>query len=290
MVLAISTSGNHAPCGTRRTSAPLDRVCDHHGVSTQPETPPRRTGAQSASRALAVLRCFEDVPGDLGVTELASRTGLTISTAHRLTRALVEAGLLLHDARTERYRLGPVLVVLGRRAAEQLGYEQAMPTMDALAVATGESVNLGIRSGRDVLVVLDVPSPQPLRFQQSLGTRVPLHTSAMGKCLLAFGPAKLDTEVKRLSLDPVTERTITSSDDLLAELEQTRDRGWGLNDEERNPGVRAVAAPVLGPHRIAVAALAVQGPTLRLTDERVAEIAPQIEDAATRIAPLLPAI
>lgn len=261
-------------------------MCDHRPVSPSSETA-RRTGAQSASRALAVLRCFETAPGDLGVTEIAARTGLTVSTAHRLTRALVEAGLLLHDTRTERYQLGPVLVVLGRRAAEQLGYERALPTLEALAAETDESVNLGIRAGSHVLVVLDVASPQPLRFQQSLGTRVPLHTSAMGKCLLAFGPNPT-RDVDRLALDAVTDKTITSKKALTAELERTRDRGWALNDEERNPGVRAVAAPVVGPDGRAVAAIAVQGPTLRLTDDRLADLAPHVVTAAQTIAPLLP--
>jgi IclR family transcriptional regulator, acetate operon repressor len=248
----------------------------------------RRTGAQSASRALAVLRCFETAPGDLGVTEIAARTGLTVSTAHRLTRALVEAGMLLHDPRTERYQLGPVLVVLGRRAAEQLGYERALPTLEALASETDESVNLGIRAGSQVLVVLDVASPQPLRFQQVLGTRVPLHTSAMGKCLLAFGPDASARTLDRLALDAVTDKTITSKEALVAELETTRDRGWALNDEERNQGVRALAAPVLGPDRVAVAAVAVQGPKLRLTDDRLTELTSHVVEAAHRLAPLLP--
>jgi IclR family transcriptional regulator, acetate operon repressor len=246
----------------------------------------RRSGAQSASRALAVLRCFETVPGDLGVTEIATRTGLTVSTAHRLARALCDGGLLLHDPRTERYQLGPVLVVLGRKAEAHLGYARAMPMLEELAAATGESVNLGIRAGRDVLVVLDVASEQPLRFNQPPGSRVPMHTSAMGKCLLAYAPNPAQ-EVEWLApLTAVTDRTITAQEELVAELERSRRRGWALNDEERNPGVRAVAAPVLV-GGAAVAAVAVQGPALRLTDDRLAELAPVVSQAAETLSPLL---
>lgn len=251
--------------------------------------PERRTGAQSVGRALSVLRCFETAPGDLGVTEIATRTGLTVSTAHRLARALCDAGLLTHDPRTERYQLGPALVVLGRKADAQLGYGRAQPTLEELAAATGESVNLGIRDGREVLVVLDVASTQPLRFRQEPGSRVPVHTSAMGKCLLAFSPDPAREVEDLLPLAPVTERTITAQADLVAELDRTRERRWALNDEERNPGVRAVAAPVLADGGQAVAAVAVQGPALRMTDDRLTELVAPLARAAQTLAPLLAA-
>jgi IclR family acetate operon transcriptional repressor len=250
----------------------------------------QRTGAQSVERALAVLRCFERAPGDLGVSEIAGLTGLTVSTAHRLVRALCAGGLLAQDARTERYQLGPGLVVLGRKAEARLGYARALPALEALARATGESVNLGIRSGPEVLVVLDVASPQPLRFAQEPGSRVPVHTSAMGKVLLAFAddPRR---ELRALpALARYTAHTITDPGALAAELDRTRERGWAMNDEERNLGVRAVAAPVVGPTGEAVAAVAVQGPAVRLPDDRLAGLAAQVAEATRGIAPLLSAV
>ncbi|MDQ3757177.1 MAG: helix-turn-helix domain-containing protein, partial [Actinomycetota bacterium] len=80
-----------------------------------------RSGAQSVERALAVLRVIEQAEHGLGVSEIAQRRGLTVSTAHRLTRVLHDAGLVSQDPRTERYQLGPALVTLGRRAEERLG-------------------------------------------------------------------------------------------------------------------------------------------------------------------------
>jgi IclR family acetate operon transcriptional repressor len=246
-----------------------------------------RSGAQSVERALSVLRVFETAPGDLGVTEIAGQVGLSVSTTHRLVRALVSGGLLRQDPRNERYQLGPTLVVLGRRAEESLGYARALHVLEELATTTGESVNLGIRSGSDVLVVLDVTSEQPLRFDQAPGTRVPLHTSAMGKCLLAFtdDPARAVGSLPRLAA--VTDRTITDPADLLDELDRTRKRGWALNDEERNPGVRAVAAPVIGAEGQAIAAVAVQGPAVRLSKRQLPDVAKNLEAATERVAPLL---
>jgi DNA-binding IclR family transcriptional regulator len=249
--------------------------------------PQVRSGTQSVDRALAILRAFEAGPGDLGVTELAARAGLSVSTAHRLTRALCTAGLLRQEPRSERYQLGPALVVLGRRAEDQLGYARVLPVLESLAEATGESVNLGIRSGDEVLVILDVPSRQPLRFDQAPGTRVPIHTSAMGKCLLAFAadPGAAVADLGRLGR--ATDRTITTRAALVEELERVRATGWAVNDEERHPGVRAVAAPVLDAAGVARAAVAIQAPALRLADPEIPRLALTVAAAARQVAPLL---
>lgn len=245
-----------------------------------------RTGAQAIERALGVLRCFESAT-DLGITEIARRTGLSISTAHRVTKALTEGGLLTQDPKTERYQLGPTLVVLGNKAARGLGYDAALPSLRALSTDTGESVNLGIRAGTDVQVVLDVASAQPLRFAQQPGTRVPLHTSAMGKCLLAFA-GDIEAEIAELGeLPRITEKTITDPAELADELRRVRARGWALNDEERHAGVRTVAVPVLSSDGGVVAAIAVQGPTVRITDEKISELTERLRVAAEEVGPLL---
>lgn len=256
---------------------------------TDPSGKQPRSGAQSVERALAVLRGVEADDDGVGVMELAKRTGLTVSTTHRLARTLTEAGMLVQHPRTERYQLGPALVVLGNKAARRLGYQHALPVLEELAAATGESINLGIRTGNEVHVVLDVSSRQPLRFNQESGSRVPMHVSAMGKCLLA-GTDDIDAEIDQLGdLVRATHRTITDRDELRAELQLARERGWALNDEERNPGVRAIAAPVSAPGGGVLGAIAIQGPTIRITDDRLPELAAQLDKATHRVAPLLAA-
>lgn len=256
---------------------------------TDPSSSQPRSGAQAVERALAVLRCVEATDSGAGITDLAQRAGLTVSTTHRLARTLADAGLLVQDPGTERYQLGPALVVLGRKAERRLGYRQALPLLEELAAATGESINLGIRAGNEVRVVLDVESRQPLRFNQESGSRVPMHVSAMGKCLLAAG-ADIDAQITGLGdLVRATHRTITDRDQLRAELELVRDRGWALNDEERNPGVRAIAAPVRLPGGGVAGAIAIQGPTVRITDDRLPELADLLAKTTGRVAVLLAA-
>ena len=254
-------------------------------VTDEPSTP-TRPGAQAVERALSVLRALEESEEPLGITQLAQRTELTVSTAHRLARALADNGLLTQDAVTERYQLGPALVVLGEKAADRLGYDRALPALRELSETTGESINLGIRAGNDVHVVLRVPSPQPLRFDQPAGTAIPLHLSAMGKCLLAHA-GDIEAQIDGLGqLARVTDRSITEREQLKDELQRVREHGWAINDEERNPGVRAIAVPVLH-QRTAIAAIAVQGPTVRITEDRLPELAEHLRQTALAVAPTL---
>ena len=230
----------------------------------------QRTGTQAIDRALALLRLIERADVDLGITALAAECGLSVSTTHRLVKALNAAGLVAQDPLTERYHLGAGLVAMGRRAESRLGLDRWAAVLVRLSRDTGESASLGTRVGRHVLIAAHVPSAQALRFDADVGSRVPIHASAMGKMFLALtdDPAR---ELAALGpLERFTSRTITDPDDLLVELGSIRRRGWSLNDGERHEGVRAVAvaiAPTAG--GLAEAAVAVQGPALRVTDDRL---------------------
>jgi len=240
-----------------------------------------RTGTQAIDRALRVLALLESAGEDVGVTALASASGLTVSTTHRLLRALAAAGLVAQDSETERYHLGAGLISLGRRAEARLGLQRWHGELRRLADETGESVSLGTRVGNEVLIVDHVPSAQPLRFDAGIGRRVPIHASAMGKMLLALADDP-SAEVAALGvLRRFTERTFTSPELLAAELDTVRQRGWSLNDGERDPGVRAVAVAIPATGGGAVAAMAVQGPEVRLTDDRLGPLVALLDSTAS---------
>lgn len=244
-----------------------------------------RSGAQAVERAIAVLRLFESAEPDLGITEIAHRTDLRISTAHRIVTALRHGGLLERDASTERYRLGVGMLTLGRRASDVLGIPRFVPSLEALAEETGESVNLGIRSGGEIVVVHRIASTHPLRFDQEPGSRVPIYASAMGKALLAAAD-DLSAEVKALGpLERFTKQTETAKA-LVDDLTTVKTRGWSLNDEERNVGVRAVGAAVCDPVGRPIAAIAVQGPAVRLTDARIKELGALVSRTAGQMSRL----
>jgi DNA-binding IclR family transcriptional regulator len=138
-----------------------------------------------------------------------------------------------------------------------------------------------------VLVVMRVASAHPLRVEQPAGSRVPVHTSAMGKAILAWSHDPAEEVDALIELGRHTTRTLTSRTALKRELLRTRELGYAVNDEERNVGVRAVGAPVLDQQGFAFAAISVQGPTVRITAATVPRLAQRVQDISRRAASVL---
>jgi len=231
-----------------------------------------------------VLKCFQDGDPELRLSAIARDTGLSVSTTHRLLAALCDEGFLVQDPDTERYLLGPVLVLLGQRGARAGGLDEAHAVLSDLTGQTGESATLAVRSGNDAIVVALSPSPQRLRFDHGIGSRIALHASAMGKVLVACTAADLATEVRALGpLERFTGHTITSKAALTVELRAVRERGWAHNIEERYDGVVGAAAPVMGDDGDAVAAVGVQGPSARLDVGDSSDLVAAVRDAARRL-------
>ena len=249
----------------------------------------RVAGTQSITRAFSVLSLFRDDARDLGVVQIAERLGLTLSTAHRIARALVREGYLAQEDGRERYRLGIQPLLLGQAAQRALGMDVARPILQGLADQSGESVNLGLLDKEHAVVIQRVESPQPLRFSMDVGTRIELHATSMGKSLLAFND-ELVAYVDGLDdhLVQLTEKTHSSVASLRADLAQIRLRGWSIDDEESILGVRCVAAPVTDIAGQARAAVAVQAPAVRMPEHRLAQLGPQVREAADELARVLP--
>ncbi|MFT7474575.1 MAG: IclR family acetate operon transcriptional repressor [Verrucomicrobiales bacterium] len=235
-------------------------------------------GTKAIDRALQVLSSFVTRP-EQGITEIASLSKLSPSTVHRIVRALVQSGYLEQSAETERYHLGHAAHVLGQSARESWGFDRALPILERIASITGESVNMGVADGNEVVVILRVESVQPLRFDQPSGSRISMHCSSMGKSLLAFSDAPLPV----LDFRSVTPTTITSLVDFEKDLAGVRERGYSIDDQESIPGVSCVGAAIRNADGVAVAAIAVQGPTVRMTPERIEAIGEQAIASANEI-------
>lgn len=245
-------------------------------------------GTRAIGRALAVLGALRDAKGELAFTEIVNRVDLNASTVHRILRALVSAGYVSKNPQ-ERYRLAREAFLLGHAAEHGLGFDLVLPALERAAETTGESVNLVIRNGSEGVVVLRVESKQRLRFAQPVGTRIPLHCTSTGKVMLAFSddPKAELAQLGRLSRE--TPATITSKRVLADELAAIRRTGYGVNRAERVPGVHGVAAPVRVADAPVSAAVAVQGPDIRMPEERIAELGRVVIDLAAEVATLLPA-
>jgi len=258
-------------------------------TSTAPAPTSRVAGTQAIRRAFSVLTLFRDEGGPLGVVQIAERLGFTLSTAHRIARALVAEGYLSQEEGRERYRLGAQALLLGQAAQQALGVDAVRPVLEGLARETGESVNLGLLDGDQVVVIYRVESTQPLRFSMAVGSRLELYASSMGKSLLAFNDALADYPDRRAdSLTRLTPTTHVDPARLRADIQQVRARGWSTDDEESLPAVRCVGAPVVDGAGQARAAVAVQAPAVRMPDGRFDELGPVVRRAADEVGRLLP--
>src|SRR3954454_10850757 len=178
---------------------------------------------QSVRRAASLLACFASAAGPLVLTDLARRTDLNASTTYRILQTLCTEGLLQREPDGERYLIGPVLAALGRAAITGSGMLDSLSVLRDLVVDTHESASLGARHGDEVVVRLRVESHEPLRFDRPPGVHVPLHASAMGKALLAFGPDPVSDALAGLSLIALTPKTITSFRQLGGDLNAAKE-------------------------------------------------------------------
>lgn len=239
-----------------------------------------RDGAQAAHRMLALLQNFADSPQDLAASDLARRTGLTLSTAHRLLKVLTSSGFLEQDPGTARYRLGPSLAELGRLAYHRRGLHRAEPELADLAARTGATADLAVRVGGHAVIL----AGGSLDREGGRGLRRPLHSTALGKVLLAWDPAGAGrADLSGLALEALTSRTITDPQALREELDRVRAAGFALNEGESASGVRTVAVPVLDAAGQARFALALRSSPEAMASSRLGWFAEQAAACATAL-------
>ncbi len=251
------------------------------GGPAAPERAP--TGTQAVDRAARLVTEVVHAPDSVTFTELAAATGLAKSTTSRLLDALERGGLVRRDD-DGRFRPGDVFVRYAWRGGAEAGLvEVARPFLARLGAETGETVNLGV--ARDGLVeqIAQVDSKYLIGGTNWVGRPVPLHCAALGKVLLAYGAAPLPPG----RLEARTSRTLTSRAALEENLRQVRRCGYAVTDEELEPGLVAVAAPVFRDGAAVVAALSVSAPASRLTPARIPAVAAQCAATALGLSEVL---
>lgn len=258
-----------------------------------PGTPRTRTGrprtrnappaapVRALDRGLAILAALAE-RGPAPLREVASVTGLAPSTAHRLLDTLVHRGFIEHDADHGTYAIGARAFAIGARYLQRGLHEAALTPMLALRDALGESVNLAVRDGEHAVYIHQEEGNRSIRLFTRVGARVPLHASGVGKALLAWSDsAERDELLARMALTPLTSATHTTVAALCADLDASVRRGFALDLEEVEAGVRCAAAPVRNARGV-VAAISVSAPGERFDDARLSEVGAAVADAANR--------
>lgn len=245
---------------------------------------------QAVSHALDLLEQFHDEVDELGVTELSKRLKLHKNNVFRLLATLESRGYIEQNRATENYRLGLKALELGQTFIKQMGLlRQARPILDRMVEDCNETSYVAIFKENHIVYLDVVETGLTVRVVSRVGSRLPAYCTASGKVHLAF---MSDEEVESIlggqQLVQHTPTTLTNIDQLKAELAQVREKGYALDNEELDPGVRCLAAPIRDYTRRIVGAVSVSGPSMRLDDKRIAdELIPMIlqagEDLSTRL-------
>jgi len=236
---------------------------------------------QSVGIALDIIDALARAP-ELSLSELARRVGVAKSTAHRTCAVLASRGLL--DRTADRgYRLGLRFVEYGRVATERTVVgDQALPLLVELRNAVGETVQVGVPAGADVVYIERVEGQRALRYTTN-SRRSPLHRSSAGKVLAAYNPALAEARL-RAGLPPSTGYTIVVPELLLAELARVRERGYARSVDETELGMSSLAVPVreaaAGP---VVAAISMVGPTRRVVSDHESDHVRILKAGARRL-------
>lgn len=225
---------------------------------------------QVLDRAVTILDTLAAHDYDLSLFELAERLSLHKSTIHRLLMVLERHRLVERRAQSGKYGLGLRLFEFGTKAFARLGLgERARPYLERLAADAGETAHLCILDDGEVLYLEKVEPSRTVRVPSSVGQRNPAHCTAVGKALLAHLPeSDLDALVRSRGLKAYTRNTIASPVLLKRELRAIRERGYAIDDEEIEEGLRCIGAPVRDHGGRVVASMSIAGPAFRVTRGR----------------------
>ena len=236
---------------------------------------------QVVERMMRLLHVLEKHPEPLGLKQISQYTGLHPSTAHRILSAM-SADRLVDRVEPGSYRLGMRLLELGNLVKSRISVrELALPLMRELHAHTGETANLSVRHGDEIVYVERTSSGRSaMRVVHVIGARAALHITAAGKLfLLEEGFAKLREYAKRTGLAAHTRNTLSSLPALERELERIQRQGWATDAEEAELGVRCVAAAVRDDAGVLIAALSISSPAERMK----ATWGPLVKESAERI-------
>ncbi len=234
-------------------------------------------------KACEVLELVSNTPGGCALQELVVQLRIPRTSALRITETLIDANYL---AKIEegKFTLGPSLVQIGVKALDNLDIRSfARPVLQALSADTGESSHLAMLNGNKSMLVEVADSPHPVRIAARPGTLVELHCSSTGKVFLAFSVAEPTKFIQTLELTKYTDNTDSTNKAVLASIEETRTKGYAMDEEEYVPGVRCIAAPVINAFGKTIAAVGITASTSTFTKAKIHTMATLLKQASADI-------
>ncbi|BER91824.1 MAG: IclR family transcriptional regulator, regulon repressor [Candidatus Atribacteria bacterium] len=240
---------------------------------------------KSVERALQILEAFTLDHNELSAAEIAQKTALPKGSIYRFLKILLNKGFLVRDFRSGKYRLGIKVFELGSIVWKGMSLRQvALPLMEELSRWSGETVHLGVRDGHEVVSIEGAESDQSLRIALPVGKRVCLHSTGIGKAILAFlSDEEIEEIIEKKGLPVFTPNTISTKEALWKEIKTIRERGYAVDNEENEPGIRCVAAPIRDYSGKVIASMSISGPSMRITDEKIPLFAQKVIETCKKV-------
>ncbi|GAB6099553.1 IclR family transcriptional regulator [Halanaerocella petrolearia] len=240
---------------------------------------------KSVNRSINILEELAKYEDGLGVTELGNRLDVHKSSVHRLLSTLVYRGLVEQDQETGKYKLGLKLFELGSRIFNDLEVRKyAKSYLEELVSQTNETVHLVTLDQGEVLYVDKVKSPETITMVSQVGARGPVHSTSVGKAMAAYlDEEEIDRIVRKKGMPRYTENTITDPQEFKKHLKVIKERGYAIDEIENELGIRCIAAPIFDYNGEVVAAVSISGPTMRVTKERISELAEKVKETGLQI-------
>jgi DNA-binding IclR family transcriptional regulator len=237
---------------------------------------------QVLDRSLAIIDALANARDDASLAELAVKVKLHKSTVHRLTSILERHGIVERDTRSGRYRLGLRLFELGNIAMGRFNIrDRAHPHLERLLYEVNETVHLCVLDAGEMMYLDKIEPVRSVRMSSRIGRRIPVHCTSVGKAILAFLPeSEVDDILRQHGLKRLTPKTITTPAELKADLKLVRDRGYAIDNEEIEEGVRCIGAPILDHSGRPIAAISASAPSFRLPMDKIQTIAASVCRAA----------
>lgn len=242
---------------------------------------------KSLDRALTLMTRLAE-GGETTLTDLSDTLDEAPATLYRALFTLQKHGFADLDPETQNWQVGPDAFRVGSAFLRRTSLiEVSRPILRRLMEATGETANLGIAAGDDVLFLSQVETHETIRAFFPPGTKSPSHASGIGKALLAHVSERRLGQILSRRREAFTSKTLVEKDALLADLHKIRARGYSFDDEEKNPGMRCIAAPIRDLYGETIAGISVSGPNSRMTSDRVDGMAVHVMAAAADVSAAL---
>ena len=249
------------------------------------KAPVERYRINVIDRAAQILDCFGFDHQELSVSEIGAKTGLHRSTAHRILMALEYNDLIKQNPSTGKYHLGIKLFKLGHQAVSQLNLREiCRPLLSRLMNDTKETIHLAVLDDDQVLYLDKVEGPHALRMPSRVGRYIPTYCTSLGKAMLScLDDQEVKSILRRQTLKPHTENTVKNINQLLADLRSVRKRGYAVDNEEIEIGLRCVGAPLRDYTGGMVGAISVAAPSARLSEKNTPVIGRMVIAIAAEI-------